>query len=37
MFLKNVEKAVARKDWCSPVELWVFRQVEKGSKAHTVF
>ena len=37
MFFMNVEEAVSRKDWCSPVELWVFRQIEKGSKAHTAF
>ena len=28
---------VVRKDWGSPVEMWVFRQFEKGSKAHTAF
>ena len=33
----NVEEAVSRKDWCSPVELWVFQQIEKSSKAHTAF
>ena len=37
MFFMNVEEAVSRKDWCSPVELWVFRQIEKSSKAHTAF
>ena len=28
---------VVRKDWGSPIEMWVFRQFEKGSKAHTAF
>ena len=28
---------VVRKDWGSPVEMWVFKQFEKGSKAHTAF
>jgi hypothetical protein len=26
---------VVRKDWGSPVEIWVFKHFEKGSKAHT--
>ncbi len=33
----NLEDMVVRKDWGSPVEMWVFRQFEKGSKAHTAF
>ena len=37
MFFMNVEEAVSRKDWCSPVELWVFRQIETSSKAHTTY
>jgi hypothetical protein len=28
---------VVRKDWGSPVEMWVFKQFEKGSKAYTAF
>ena len=28
---------MVRKDWGSPVEMWVFKQFEKGSKAHTAF
>ena len=37
MFLMDVEDQVVRKDWSSPIEMWVFRQIEKGSKAHTAF
>ncbi len=37
LWLKDVEEMVLRKEWCSAVELWVFRQFEKGSKAHTAF
>ena len=28
---------VVRKDWGSPVEMWVFKNFEKGLKAHTAF
>ena len=28
---------VVRKDWGSPVEMWVFKQFDKGSKAHTAY
>jgi hypothetical protein len=37
MFLMDIEDQVVRKDWSSPIEMWVFRQIEKGSKAHTAF
>jgi hypothetical protein len=37
IFLMDLENMVVRKDWGSPVEMWVFRQFEKGSKAHTAF
>jgi hypothetical protein len=37
MFLMDIEDQVVRKDWISPIEMWVFRQIEKGSKAHTAF
>ena len=37
MFLMDVEDQVVRKVWISPIEMWVFRQIEKGSKAHTAF
>jgi hypothetical protein len=32
----DIEDQVVRKDWSSPIEMWVFRQIEKGSKAHTL-
>ena len=34
---EDLEYIAVRKDWGSPVEMWVFKQFEKGSKAHTVF
>ncbi len=37
IFLMDLEGMVVRKDWCSAIEMWVFRQFEKGSKAHTAF
>jgi hypothetical protein len=37
IFLMDLEDMVVRKDWSSPIEMWVFRQFEKGSKAHTAF
>jgi hypothetical protein len=37
IFLMDLEAMVARKDWGSPIEMWVFKQFEKGSKAHTAF
>jgi hypothetical protein len=37
MFLMDIEDHVVRKDSSSPIEMWVFRQIEKGSKAHTAF
>jgi hypothetical protein len=37
IFLKNLEELVVRKEWNSAVEMWVFRQFEKGTKAHTAF
>ncbi len=37
MILMDLEEMVVRKDWSSPIDLWVFRQFEKGSKAHTAF
>jgi hypothetical protein len=37
MFLMDIEDQVVRKEWSSPIEMWVFRQIEKGSKAHTAF
>ena len=37
MFLMDLEEMVVRKDWSSPIEMWVFRQFEKGSKAHSAF
>ncbi len=33
----DLEYMVIRKDWSSLIEMWVFRQFEKGSKAHTAF
>jgi hypothetical protein len=33
----DLEDMVVRKDWSSPIEMWVCRQFEKGSKAHTAF
>ncbi len=37
IFLMDLEEMAVRKDWCSAVEMWVFRQFVKGSKAHTAF
>ncbi len=37
IFLMDLEDMVVRKDWSSPIEMWVFRQIEKGSKAYTAF
>ncbi len=37
IFLMDLEEMVVRKDWCSAIEMWVFRQFDKGSKAHTAF
>jgi hypothetical protein len=37
IFLMDVENMVIHKYWSSPIEMWVFRQFEKGSKAHTAF
>ena len=37
MFLMDVEDQVVHKDWSSPLEMGVIRQIEKGSKAHTAF
>ena len=37
IFLMDLEDMVVRKDWGSHVEMWVFKQFEKGSKAHTAF
>ncbi len=36
-FLMDLEELVVRKEWGSAVEMWVFRQFEKGTKAHTAF
>ncbi len=33
----DLEEMVVRKDWSSQIEMWVFCQFEKGSKAHTAF
>jgi hypothetical protein len=37
IFLMDSEELVVRKEWGSTVEMWVFRQFEKGTKAHTAF
>ncbi len=37
IFLMDLEELVVRKEWGSAVEMWVFRQFEKGTKAHTAF
>ncbi len=37
IFLMDLENMVVRKGWTSPIEMWVFRQFEKGFKAHTTF
>lgn len=37
LFLMDLEEIVVRKEWCSAIEMWVFRQFHKGSKAHTAF
>ncbi len=37
IFLMDLEEMVVRKDWCSAIEMWVFRQFDKGSKAYTAF
>ena len=37
IFFMDLEDMVVRKDWGSPAKMWVFRQFEKGSKAHTTF
>jgi hypothetical protein len=36
-FLVDLEDLVVRKEWGSAVEMWVFQQFEKGTKAHTAF
>jgi hypothetical protein len=33
----DLEDMVVRKDWSSPVEMWIVKQFEKGSKARTAF
>jgi hypothetical protein len=33
----DLEEMVFRKDWCLAIEMWVFRQFDKGSKVHTAF
>jgi len=33
----NLQDMVVRKVWGSPVEMWVIKHFEKGSKAHTAF
>jgi hypothetical protein len=35
--LRDIEEVVVRKDWSSAIEMWVFGQFDKGSKAHTAF
>jgi hypothetical protein len=37
IFLMDLEELVVRKEWGSAVKMWVFRQFEKGTKAHTAF
>jgi hypothetical protein len=37
IFLMDCQEIVHRKEWSSAIEQWVFRQIEKGSKAHTAF
>ena len=37
IFLMDLEDLVVQKEWGSAVEMWVFRQFEKGTKAHTAF
>jgi hypothetical protein len=37
IFLMDLEELAVRKEWGSAVEMWVFRQFEKGTKAHTAF
>jgi hypothetical protein len=37
LWLRDLEEVVIRKDWSSSIEMWVFSQIEKGSKAHTAF
>ena len=37
IFLTYLEELVVRKEWGLAVEMWVFLQFEKGTKAHTAF
>ena len=42
IFLMNLEDLgfgfmVVHKDWGSTIKMWVFKQFEKGAKAHTAF
>ncbi len=33
----DLEEMAVRKDWCSALEMWIFRKFDKGSKVHTTF
>jgi hypothetical protein len=37
IWLMDIEDIVIRHDWSAVIEMWVFRQIDKGSKAHTAF
>ena len=37
LLLRDIEEVVVRNDWSSAIEMWVFGQFDKGSKAHTTF
>ena len=37
IWLMDIEDIVIRNDWSTTIEMWVFRQIDKGSKAHTTF
>jgi hypothetical protein len=37
IFFMDSEDMAVHKDWGSPVEMWVFKQFEKGPTSHTAF
>jgi hypothetical protein len=37
LWLRDIEEKVVRKDRSSAIEMWVFGQFDKGSKAHAAF
>ena len=37
LWLRDIKEVVVRKHWSSDIEMWVFGQFDKGSKAHTAF